>query len=130
MMFELRKKDAWALEVYNLKILDQRSDNVIIKDDSFDNELIYTISEEEILEIKNILSKYVNLEIEDICLNNEECILDGCSYEFIFNHKVFVIENFDYYIDDSNVSSGVASLIQLLNEISDILKKNDINIVL
>lgn len=132
-IFEYTKKDAYGIELYKMSIYYKDEDNVeYVTYGTSTKTMIETISKDDIEEILSIITDNDDLfNIESI---PEPPVLDGYRNSFYFSNLTdfykINVNNLEYYLYQDLENEDAALLLEVFEDISEILERNDIELSL
>jgi len=121
----ITKKGAWSELLWEINILVSKKNNIIVTDYKKGNNLQVTLQEEDLNDIKDIISKYK--DVSKIKYIKMPPVFDGTQEEIFirFDNIEWSMSSFNlwYYEDNENSSDDVKLLFEVFNDINKILKK-------
>lgn len=132
-IFEYTRKDSYGIDICKMIIRLCDEDNVeYISYENEEESGVYTIDREDIDEIFSIIDD--NYDLFNIDSVEEPPVFDGFINEFYFSNLKQSINikasNLDYYVMERNVPDEAALLLEIFEDISEILERNDIELTM
>lgn len=132
-IFEYTRKDSYGIEICKMIIRYCEEDNVeFISYENEEESGIYTIDKEDLNDIFSIIDD--NTDLFDIENVEEPPVFDGFINEFYFSNLkqdiTIKASNLDYYVMEMNIPDEAALLLEIFEDISEILERNDIELTL
>ena len=132
-IFEYTRKDSYGIDICKMIIRYCEEENVeYISYENEEESGIYTIDKEDLNDIFSIIDD--NTDLFDIESVEEPPVFDGFINEFYFSNLkqdiTIKASNLDYYVMEMNIPDEAALLLEIFEDISEILERNDIELTL